>query len=267
MQLVDNTSLTGPMKAWITNHHICSKLAWHLLIYDFPVSQARRWQAMIQPFYRRWVGLASSAEASVLYRAHEHFGLYFKHLGDMLERLQVTRWHILKYSSDSMSRELYKHRLERDRARHYGKGRKSSPCLQLEDLEYDAKIQTMVGKAQHGTRGLGYGVTKKVARNENQERRRQINLIMRREAEHKRLVVLEEYHMQNSWLKWGLTDMMIKDLTWQKILTGYSEKLLKFVLNSNLLTLASPDNLRRWNIASDIPCGLCTIPNVRYRIF
>ena len=84
---------------------------------------------------------------------------------------------------------------------------------------------------------------------------------MRREAEKKRLVVLEKYQLQNTWLTWGLTDMMVKDLTWNKILTGYSEELLKFVLNGNLLTLATPDNLRRWNIASDVPCGLCTKPN------
>src|ERR1051325_9774367 len=33
LKTVDETSLTGPMKAWITNHHICAKLAWSLLIY------------------------------------------------------------------------------------------------------------------------------------------------------------------------------------------------------------------------------------------
>ena len=87
-------------------------------------------------------------------------------------------------------------------------------------------------------------------------------LLMKREAERKRLVLLENYQMQNSWLTWGLSDMMRKDLTWNKILTGYSEKLLKFVLNANLLTLATPDNLRRWKIASDVPCGLCSKPNV-----
>ena len=65
---------------------------------------------------------------------------------------------------------------------------------------------------------------------------------MRREAERKRLVFLEKYQLQNSWLKWGLSDMMTKDLTWNKILTGYSDKLLKFVLNSNLQTMATPDN-------------------------
>ena len=121
------------MKAWIVNHHICAKLAWHLMIYDFPVTQAKRWQVLIQPFYRRWMGLAAAAEASVLYRSHEHFGLNFKHLGDMLQRLQVARWHILKYSSDAQARALYNHRLQRDKDRHVGKGRKTSPCLQLED--------------------------------------------------------------------------------------------------------------------------------------
>ena len=56
--------------------------------------------------------------------------------------------------------------------------------------------------------------------------------------------------------------MMAKDLTWNKILTGQSEKLLKFVLNANLQTLATPDNLRQWKVAYDAPCGLCTKHNV-----
>ena len=130
--LVDRTLLTGPMKAWITNHHICSKLAWYLLIYDFPITQANRWQAMIQPFFRRWVGLAASSEASVLYRSNEHFGLNSKHLGDLLQRLQVVKWHIMKYSRDVACRDLYQFRLARDKEHHYGKGRKTSLCLQLE---------------------------------------------------------------------------------------------------------------------------------------
>ena len=110
--LVDRTQLTGPMKAWIANHYICAKLAWNLLIYDFPVTQANRWQALIQPYLRRWVGLAHASEASVLYRAHEHFGLNFKHLGEMLQRLQVVKWHIMKYSKDKACRDLYQHRLD-----------------------------------------------------------------------------------------------------------------------------------------------------------
>ncbi len=58
--------------------------------------------------------------------------------------------------------------------------------------------------------------------NENKERRVQIGLLMKREAESKRLVLLQNYQLQNSWIKWGLSDMMAKDLTWNKILTGHT---------------------------------------------
>ena len=122
----------------------------------------------------------------------------------MLQRLQVAKWHIMKYSGDKSCRDLHQHRLSRDKLHHYGKGRRSSPCLALEAVEAD----------------------------------------------------VENYELQNSWIKWGLSDMMAKDLTWNKILYGYSEKLLKFVLNSNLQTLATPDNLKRWNITKEARCAL-----------
>ena len=118
-----------------------------------PLTQANHWQVVIQPYYRKWVGLAASAEASVLYRAHEHFGLNFKHVGDMLQRLQVVRWHIIKYSKDPNVKNLHLYRLQRDKAKHYGRGRKTSPCLQLEELESDAKFHQIIGHAQHGKSG------------------------------------------------------------------------------------------------------------------
>ena len=227
-----------------------------------PLTQANHWQVVIQPYYRKWVGLAASAEASVLYRAHEHFGLNFKHVSDMLQRLQVVRWHNIKYSKDPDVKNLHLYRLQRDKAKHYGRGRKTSPCLQLEELESDAKFHQIIGHAQHGKSGLGFRKRYRVPTDSDKERRLQLGLLMRKEAERKRLVILQSYEVQNSWLSWGLSDMMMKDLTWNKILTGYSEKLLKFVINSNLQTLASPDNLRRWKVADNVPCGLCTRPNV-----
>ena len=131
----------------------------------------------------------------------------------------------------------------------------------MEELESEAKVQQMIGNTQHGKQGLGFRKSFRLS-DSDKERRHQLCLIMQKDAEQKRLVILQKYEMQNSWLTWGLSDMMLKDLTWNKILTGYSEKLLRFVLNSNLQSLASPDNLRRWKVANDIPCGLCTKPNV-----
>ena len=36
----------------------------------------------------------------------------------------------------------------------------------------------------------------------------------------------------------------------------YSERLLKFVINAQMLTLPTPDNLRRWKAKRDVVCGL-----------
>src|SRR6185312_13807752 len=89
-------------------------------------------------------------------------------------------------------------RLARDKERHYGRGRKTSGCLQLEELECDAKIQDIIGNAQRGKTGLGYRRVRKTSTDANKERRRQIGMIMCKVAERKRLVLLETYQ-----LKWG----------------------------------------------------------------
>ena len=70
--------------------------------------------------------------------------------------------------------------------------------------------------------------------------------------------MLHDYQMQASWLSWGLENMMKQDKSWQVLLYQYSQRLLQFVLNSQLNTLPSPDNLRRWSANKDAFCGLCT---------
>ena len=53
------------------------------------------------------------------------------------------------------------------------------------------------------------------------ERRHQLGLILKREAEEKRILILHQYKMQSDWLQWGLDTMMDNDLTWNKLLYGY----------------------------------------------
>jgi len=43
----------------------------------------------------------------------------------------------------------------------------------------------------------------------------------------------------------------------EKVLTQYSDRLLSFVLNSQLNTLPTPNNLRLWGSAKNLSCGLC----------
>ena len=47
------------------------------------------------------------------------------------------------------------------------------------------------------------------------------------------------------------------DLSWKKVLTQYSDRLLSFVLNSQLNTLPTPNNLRLWGSAKNLSYGLC----------
>ena len=71
---------------------------------------------------------------------------------------------------------MLKHRLQREREGHTGKGRKFFPCLKMEELESDAKIQRMVGNPQDGTHGVGYGARRTFIGDTNRERRRQLVL-------------------------------------------------------------------------------------------
>jgi hypothetical protein len=246
------------MKAWIGNHHICSKCSWNLLIYDFPESVAKEWQVILERYFRKWIGLNATVESSILYRNTNHFGLNFKDLGKSLRELQVVRWHIMKYAKDNISRKLYHYRQTQDKLGHTGKGRKFVPSFELESYEGRLATKTIVGNAQIGTSGLGFHKSRWQKSTVNlKDKRKQIVKMMKDDAEDKRLVELGKYEIQAKWLAVGIDNMQRKDLTWNKLLYQCSDRLVKFLVNAIPNWLPSPDNLRRWNQKGDHKCGLC----------
>ena len=72
---IDETLLTGPMKAWILNHAVCAKISWMLMVHNFKLGQLDKWKVLFHRKFRVWLGLAKSCEPSVLYRSRNHFGL------------------------------------------------------------------------------------------------------------------------------------------------------------------------------------------------
>jgi len=224
LRVIDSSLLEGRMKAWLVNFYICSKLSWWLMVQDFSKSVIESWHNLIHSFYRKWLGLAVPAEPSVLYRTNEHFGLNFKDLVQVQRQLKVVKWHIVKHSKDPQTRQLFQHRLKLDMKGQTGKGHALSPCMQIESLERSVEFDLILGSAQQGRTGIGY---------------------------------LRSKREQTPWLSWGLDTMMRKDLSWRAILHDYSQRLLKFLLNAQSNTLPSPDNLRRWNLKKNVPCGLC----------
>ncbi len=192
-ETVEASLLTGPQKAWIVNHMVCQRQTWDLLIHDLAPSEADSLHKLIHAKYRRWIGLAKSAEGSILYRPTNQFGLGYVHLKDRLQQLQVIKWSIMKYSDDTNASGLYKHLLNRDTAGHTGTGRKSTPRLQLEKAEKQVTFDIMFS-GQHGKAGLGM-IPKPSS--DKKERRKLVIAKLKAEANQKRLTILHGYEMQN----------------------------------------------------------------------
>ena len=267
LKLVDETLLPGPQKAWIANRYVCMKVAWILMVHSLPLGVINKLHRLLHAHYRKWIGLAKCMEPSVLYRSRENFGLNFMDLRRLYRDLQVSRYHILKYSKDEQIKHLYVHLLKREQKRKNSipslkRPPRKKSCkvfsgpLELERLEGIVASENVTRNAQSDRKGLGYNLN---SRKKLSDRER-IMAVRKEEAEHKWKILSLAYKMQGEWLQF--TDhMMTDDLSWDKILWGYSDRLLKFLVNATANTLPSPDNLKRWNPSKSYCCGLCGAPN------
>ena len=62
--------------------------------------------------------------------------------------------------------------------------------------------------------------------------------------------------MQGCWNQWD--NIMNTDFSWNKLIYGTSDGVLRFLLNSTTNTLPTPDNLRRWGVSRvELSCVLC----------
>ena len=108
----------------------------------------------------------------------------------------------------------------------------------VERLESIAQFNERFGQGQTSRHGSGWNHIKSVpfSKISNKQQRGKLTEITRQEAEDKRIVLLMKCNMQNGFLNWGKleVEMECDDLSWKKVLTQYSDRLLSFVLNSQL---------------------------------
>jgi len=76
---------------------------------------------------------------------------------------------------------------------------------------------------------------------------------------------LSRLQMQGCWSEWD--GLMNVDFTWNKLIHGTSDGMLKFLVNSTTNTLPTPDNLKRWGVSKVEPSccicgGLCTLRHI-----
>jgi hypothetical protein len=255
MTIVDDSMLTGSQKIWIVDNMVIPKISWDMLIQSFTQSEVSKWQAYLIKHYKKWSGLAASAETFIFFRRKENQGYGLKSLLDCNETQQIVKWMIMKESKDPQARRTFSRRLKRDEQGEIGRGRKTSTCLQIKELSSVVEFEEMRGEVRK--RGSTEGVK---TRRKSSNRTKVLN-VCKRDQEEKRIVPLHAYQMQANWLVWSdkLDRELEKSVEWGKVMTSYSARLLKFVMNAQLNTLPSPDNLKRWNKKqnTEFQCGLC----------
>ena len=183
----------------------------------------------------------------------------------------------MKCSLDPKIRNMYNYLLERDKRlrgvtsslRKFIPSKKRvsqlPPTLELERALRHVKFLKVRGNCQTSRKCVqvqrfGPGISSSQS---SVAQRKLVSSSLKQKAELKRMqyLYLRQYQMQTNWLM--LLDKVISDdFKWQRILFGYSSRLLKFVINLRANNLPSPDNLRRWNVKGTHVCALCEQENV-----
>ena len=255
LEITSKANITGPMKVWLYNHFIVVYITWPFMIYDLPISFGEELKAVATKYLKRWLGITKSITESVLYRSKDHFGLGLIDLVTHLKKTQVYRMHMLKYSQDGSSNNLYEYMRERDKPPVNGlgipmKSKLWKPTIALETAErnfysdntafnYHCQVpgKSLVKMDQHNT-------LKRI----------------KKDDEETRLTHCYGYAIQGDWLNF---DAVLKaDLRWNSLIYSIPRKLLKFLLNSTHNVLPTSDNLRRWGkTIVDLKCCLCGFSN------
>ena len=100
-------------------------------------------------------------------------------------QLQIIKWHIVKHSADENIRSIYQRRLKLDRKGHLGRGRKTSPAIEVERLESLVALQRITERGQSDRAGIG--MRKRPQTSSPADVREQMIKIAKQEAETKRI--------------------------------------------------------------------------------
>lgn len=247
LTVIDEQPLRGWMKLWLYNAYVAAKLSWLLLIYDLPLTLIEQTETTCNRYLKKWLGIPSTANPDVLYVTREHHGFQLQNMVTFFKRLQLVRLHLLKTSADPQVRLLYNRLREKVRDRR----RKFDPVETLELRE--ATVLNQLALNEQIRHRSGVGSNPKRDQNAQADKpaavRRQIVELESKASNETRLAHLRTLEMQGLWSRWD--NVMQQDLKWRSMFAGaISDAVLRFVVNSQLLTLPSEDNKRRWGIQS-----------------
>ena len=220
LEITSIANITGPMKVWLYNHFVVAFVTWPFMIYDLTISFGEELKVVATKYLKRWLGITKSITESVLYRSKDHFGLGLTNLVPHLKKMQVCRMHMLKYSQDGSSNNLYEYMRERDKPPVNGlgipmKSKLWKPTIALEKAKRNFYVENIA--FNHHRQVLGKSHVK-------MDRHNTLKRI-EKDDEETRLTHCHGYAIQGDWLN---SDAVRKaDLSWNSLKYSIPQELFK----------------------------------------
>jgi hypothetical protein len=257
LSLVDNSLVSGASKVWIYQFMVVARLIWPFLINDFSIHGVAPFETLATKHIKSWYGFNKPGNPSLLYLPSSSgvCGWNLTSPVQLLKSMQIVGQHIIKYSKDSLTRNLAS--LSRSKAIE-SKSKKWKPGKELEKFEEILSFNINFG-GQSGRQGLGHGRKKNLRRASLKERRKAITELCKREEADSRLVRLQDLAISGDFLKWD--HLMDNQLDWNSQVLDMSPEELSFLINAQGSVLPSPANVRRWGFNSAGKCLICGKPN------
>ena len=228
INLVNNTHVANTAKLWLYNHHIVPRLSWWFTTLDLSLSFAKHLHSLVLPFLKKWCGLPRAANPSILFcGSKSRPGLRLKRIPTVWKQSRASMLQLLKYSRDTRVRSVFKGKLEVEEKRLPGNN-KYAPCIELECAE--ASVPHSEIQRPH-LAGLGYNVMH--ASTYNLESVRKFRYIHDVDVT-QQLTHLSSLQMQGCWNQWD--NIMNTDFSWNKLIYGTSDGVLRFLLISTTNT-------------------------------
>ena len=199
---------------------------------------------------KKWAYIGRSVDTGLLFRSKENFGLGLTSICDHYERMQLVKCELLRNSTDSDIRELYRSRSARNAK--LTRVWKATKLLSEVDAEVDLNLKFPV---QNNNLGIGFGNF-----NPNPsilQRRKLVTSKALSFSEQKRVAHSATLKQQGAWLQWAESAIPF-DFSWKNLIWGgISPDLIKFILASSVNWARTPNLMKLWGWKKTAACCLC----------
>jgi len=247
ISLVDQTPLLNAHRLWLYSNYLIAKISWWLTVCDCNVGFCKRLDRAVLPFLKKWGGIPKAGNTAILFcGTRSRPGLNARTIVSTWKAMQVVKCRLLQTSEDPRSNFIY---LEQSKKEHASQSQSFAPTVALPSITAIAQ--------QPSSRSLRLGLG---AQQDTRHTKLSASHYFAELDNHTRLSHLKTLQMQGKWAE--LDARSSRDLTWQQLLYGMTDGMLKWCLNAPNNSLPTWDNLRRWSRSTlQAHCSCCRKPN------